>query len=76
MGDLEKIMAQLDKDRPRWFIEFADTTELAKFTMAVNPESKPFVIDTEKRRLKVRVAERLFMPIVNAAIEAGVVRVD
>ena len=75
MNDLEKIMAQLDKDRPRWFIEFADTGDLAKLALAINPETKPFVIETEKRRLKVRVAERLFMPIINAAICAGVVKV-
>lgn len=76
MSDLEKIMAQLDQDRPRWFIEFAQTEDLSRFTLAVTPPSSPAVVENEKRRLKVRVAERLFLPIVNAAICAGVVKVD
>lgn len=58
----KKLCAMLDAHQPNWFIDWADQQDL-KDAMRDN-----------RTDLRHRVAQRLFHRILNAAIEAGIVR--
>ena len=62
----QRLMAQLDKDQPRWHFEWATHHELDR---AVRMSKS--ILDLEPI-LKKMVAQRLFHRILNAALSAGI----
>ena len=63
---IEKIKTQLDKDFPRWWKEWGTARELERFV-------SQYEISMATTNLRNAVAQRLFYPIINAALEAGVI---
>ena len=70
MNDIEKIMAQLDKDQPRWAIDWATERELREYVMFTERHGSKILL----ARLETQVAQRLMHRILNAALAASVVR--
>lgn len=61
-GWLDRLAAQLDRDKPRWGFEWATQQELLDF-----------VNDHDRDKLRYRVAIRLFHPILHAGLATGIV---
>ena len=61
MTDMEHLIAQLDRDCPNWFTEWAAQRDLADLARGESREG-----------LKIRVLQRLW-PMLNAALSAGLV---
>lgn len=64
----QKLRQALDRDKPTWFIDWAEQRD---FQDALRCE-RNMPLD---QFLKTRVISRLAHPIINAAIEAGIVKV-
>jgi len=74
---LEEISTQLDKDQPNWYIDWAIGSELEQYArdtvQAKTRMGAEVMIVEATRRLKNRVASRLFHRILNASLSAGVI---
>jgi len=68
---LDRLIAQLDKDRPLWHIEWASEMELKQHLGAILAGVNR---DIRERRLKRTVAERIFPWVMMSAITAGLVK--
>lgn len=60
----EKLAEQLDRDKPRWWAEWANQDDLRD--LAINPH-------TTVDHIRARVAMRIFHSVLNAAVAAGLV---
>ena len=61
----ERLMAQLDRDRPDWFIEWASQEDFQGAAFFSRVPQDQFLRD--------RVSRRLFHAILHAALGAGIV---
>lgn len=69
MDDIERLTAQLDRDQPRWYIEWATGEELRAYVQET--EYRPEMAST---KLRSAVSRRLFHRILNAALGAGILQ--
>lgn len=70
MNDMEKIQAQLDKDCPRWWFEWADTTDLRDYLQMADRGDAA----AGRVMLKSRLSSQIHS-IAHAALAAGVVQI-
>lgn len=66
----QKMEAQLDKDFPNWYYDWATPNELRE---ATDDLMRTQSIERMKAVLRYRVSLRLIQPILNAALEIGAV---
>lgn len=62
----EKLMDILDCNHPRWWTEWADQRDLIEYANSSDQNRAANMV-------RNRVINRIFYPIINAAIEAGLV---
>ncbi len=77
---IDLLIAQLDKDQPRWYLEWATGGELLTYSKEClyydsrkHGEAVERVVQA-RDNLKSRVARRLFHRILNAALSADIVK--
>lgn len=66
----DKLAKQLDRDRPRWAVEWATGAELADFV--TRSERGGFV--QAQDGLRLAVSRRVFHSVLHAALGAGIVQ--
>lgn len=64
----DKIIPQLDKDQPSWYIEWAVGDELADYASEIRYNNPNALAN-----LKSHIARRIFHRLLNAALSAGVI---
>lgn len=70
MDNIEKLMTQLDKDQPRWFIDWANERELRDVALSVDTGMPA---DRSMSKLRAAVGNRMLHRVVNAALGSGIV---
>ena len=61
----ERLMAQLDRDKPSWYWDWAEKHDLSD-VMSLG-------IAEQRAKLRQRIADRMFHTILHAALGAGIV---
>ena len=72
LDDLERFVAQLDKDRPDWAVEFGDVETVRAIARAA-AQGRPELAKRHLENLRYHTGHRLFC-VVSVALSAGVVK--
>lgn len=77
---IQQLSDQLDKDQPRWYTEWATSSELERFSeeslLKIDGDHYTAVtrVQHARKQLRDRVARRLLPRILNAALSAGIIK--